>query len=33
MDRMDLGREAYDELLAQIRVIESTALEAMHKKD
>jgi hypothetical protein len=33
MDRMGLDPEAYDELLAQIRVIESTALDEMRKKD
>lgn len=33
MDRMGLDTEAYDELLAQIRVIESTALDEMRKKD
>lgn len=29
---MNLEPDAYDELFAQIRVIESTALEEMHKK-
>jgi hypothetical protein len=33
MDRMGLEREAYDDLLAQIRVIESAALDELHKKD
>lgn len=32
LDRMNLEPDAYDGLFAQIRVIESTALEEMHKK-
>lgn len=33
MDRQSLDKDAYDDLLAQIRVIETTALDEMHKKD
>lgn len=30
---MNLETEAYDNLLAQIRVIETAALDELHKKD
>ena len=33
MDRMGLEKEPYDDLLAQVRVIETTALDELHRKD
>ena len=32
LDRRDLSRDEYDELMAAIRIIESTALKAMREK-
>lgn len=33
MDHMGLEKEPYDDLLAQVRVIETTALDELHRKD
>jgi len=33
MDRQNLEPDAYDDMQAQIRVIEITALDELHKKD
>ena len=33
MDRLGIECETYDDMLAQIRVIETTALDELHKKD
>lgn len=33
LDRMKLGEDAYDDLFAAVRVIESAALDQLHQKD
>lgn len=33
LDRMGLERDAYDEFMAALRVIEETALDALNRKD